>query len=204
MAGVKVRLLFHSSLARSDRGAACTGANTFGKFGVMYDGADVGNGRNKFVNAVRDGRAIANIVNTPGLVVRPENFVGSFPLWDALFPKKIFGLGITPNLLFRANARTCEPATGLSITGKGVLSVYNIIRFSCGEGGFRQTAIETAVRQELGYMFGVGSLCSDEKCIMQGSKDYADFVERIVKPALDFCHACQDRIVTAISRASRT
>ncbi len=201
MTGVKVRLLFHSSLARSDKAAACAGADTFRRFGVMCDFADVGNGRNKSVNEVRAGRAIANIVNTAGLVVLPGDFVGPLPLWYALFSRGIFGLGITPNVLFREGAKKFESATGLSITGKGVLSLYNIIN---GPSELREGAVTIAVRRELGYVFGVGSSCTDERCIMQVNMDYADFVRKIVTPALEFCRNCQGKIVTAIARASRT
>jgi len=131
------------------------------------------------------------------------------------YSKTIYGMGITPHPLLNgdemdraqdgvATGRMAQ-SVGVGLIGAGgVLSVKRMLE-TRGELGCN--AISAAVRHELGHVLGVKDHCADGKCIMQENRDngvegqgYVDFLERFVKPGLDFCRSCNWKISAAVSR----
>jgi hypothetical protein len=212
----RVRLIFHESLGTRERLAALAGARAFAKFGVTCDCA--GACDMKALRHVKAGASLGRMVRAENPVVRVGDLLYE-SIWEfVLYSKTIYGIGITPHPLLdgdatdlirdRAASGRGVHAVGLSVFGAGGLVSVQRMLETKGELGER--AISAAVRHELGHVFlkggedrdhkGRDSHCTDETCIMQANENYADFIERFVKPGLDFCRHCQGRIGAAVNR----
>jgi hypothetical protein len=91
---------------------------------------------------------------------------------------------------------------GIRFSGKLSIS-HPFCGYKRPENGLFDAAIGAAVQHKLGHIFGISQHCTDETCIMQADNGYPDFMERFVKPALDFCGRCQERIGIAVEALMR-
>ncbi|MEW6036244.1 MAG: hypothetical protein AB1529_06535 [Candidatus Micrarchaeota archaeon] len=209
MAGAHVRILFPSTVRPEEAGAASRGAHRLSRFGVMNDQLRVDSRSGRQVRHVRRGESILDIVTSVGMpVVHPCSLRGE-SLWSLIYERSIFGVGLTPNTLLEAAEDSeggyKEPArmTGLSMSGVGAIVSLSMMRSL--DAGLKALAIETAVAHELGHVFkerGTGH-CPDAGCIMQENENFLDFLERFVKPRLDFCRSCSAEISTGVNMLER-
>lgn len=193
----RVRLLFHQSLGTRERLAALAGARDFRMFGVACDCASID--KRDAVRHVKAGEKLRAIINAANPVVSDKDLAHE-SVWALIYAKTIYGLGITPMPLLRRDDGMEEPEKELGVGMAGIGGIISIHKMLEGEPGLLDMAIAAAVRHELGHVFRGKGHCADEKCIMQANKDYPDFVERIVKPALDFCHECRLKIGEGVHR----
>lgn len=190
----RVRLIFNPALKIEEKRAALHALHHFGDRGVTYDCMDAGP-RTKELGDVRRGDAIRRIVLDEKPVVRPADLLYE-PLMACLFRKDIYGIGFTPHELAEISGpgeKTIrEPRIGLSVPGAGAVVSVSAMR-ELGEGEALD-AIDTATRHELGHVLGITGHCTDGSCIMQANRDFADFVENLVRKARFFCRECDARM----------
>ncbi len=209
MAGAHVRILFPSTVRPEEASSASRGVHRLSRFDVMHDQVMVDGRSTRHVRHVKRGETILDFVTSVGMpLVHPHSLRGE-SLWSLIYDRNIFGVGLTPNTLFEAaeesEGRPGEPGrmTGLSMSGVG--AIVSLSKARGLEPGLAALAIETAVAHELGHVFkerGAGH-CPDAGCIMQENENFLDFVERFVKPRLDFCRSCSAEISMGVNMLER-
>jgi len=185
----RIRLLYPSSLTDYEVKSASRALERFAKFGLEVDQVQVGKGSLRDVLWVRSGREIRDVINAKEKVI-VDDWALRPGVLQVLLTMRIIGVGITPAQLFRMENGVKEPRIGLSRHQQGAL--VSISSFMDFEYSTSQKAIELAVAHELGHIFIDRSErhCPDKNCLMQENKDCMDFLDRFVKPELDFCRKC--------------
>lgn len=190
----RVRLIFNPSLGTREKRAALHALHHFANRGVVYDCIDAGPST-KELRRVRRGYAIRRIVLDAKPVVMPADLLYE-PFMAAFFRKDIYGIGFTPHELTEISGpqeKTIrEPRIGVSVPGAGAVVSVAAIREL--EGQEALDAIGAATRHELGHVFGISGHCTDGSCIMRGNRDFADFVENMVRKARAFCRECEAKM----------
>ena len=192
-----IRLLYPSAVTDYEVKSAYKAIERFAKFGLEVDQVQVGKGNLRDVLWVRSGREIRDIINAKESVIIDDWALRPGVL-EVLLTMRIIGVGITPAPLFRMENGVKEPRIGLSRHLQGAL--VSISSFMDFEYSTSQKAIELAVAHELGHIFmEKRGHCADEKCLMQENRNCMDFLDRFVKPGLDFCRKCLYDIKTGVS-----
>jgi len=188
------RIIFHPVLAAHEKRAALEAVRGFQHFGVRYDCVDdFGKAGMRALREVRRGEKLHEMITCGDAVVRTMD-LSTESIWALFFDKRIFGLGITPFNLYEVvdggQRGAVEPRLGLSmVNAAGIVSIRTIRGELDGEEA--SDAVTAAVRHELGHVFGLAGHCTNASCIMQANENFLDFVERFVKPKLDFCRDCR-------------
>jgi len=187
------RIILHPALTMQEKRAAMDAARTFHRFGVESDCIDdFGKAGMRALREVKRGEKLHGMVMGGDALVRVMD-LRSESLWVLFFDKRIFGLGITPFKLYEVldgQPCTVEPRIGLSLPNAAGIVSLHAIRGEL-DGDEAADAATAAVRHELGHVFGRTGHCTNASCIMQANENFLDFVERFVKPKLDFCRECE-------------
>jgi len=187
------RIILHPALTAQEKQAALHAAHGFRHLGVEYDCIDdFGRAGMKALRSVKRGERLHELIMGGDALVRTMD-LSAESLWVLFFDKKMLGLGVTPFKLYEVIdglPSSVEPRIGLSLPdAAGIVSIHTIR----GElkGDEATDAVTAAVRHELGHVFGLHGHCANASCIMQENENFLDFIERFVKPKLDFCRECE-------------
>lgn len=186
------RIILHPTLTTRERQAVLDATRSFRPFSVGYDCVDdFGKAGARALREVKRGERLHEIVMGGDAYVRTMD-LRSESLWALFFDKMMFGLGVTPFKLYEVVdglPASIEPRVGLSMpNAAAIVSIHSIREL---KGDDATDAVVAAVRHELGHVFGLSGHCANESCIMQENENFLDFVQRFVKPKLDFCRDCQ-------------
>ncbi|MCI0504142.1 hypothetical protein L0Y65_05535 [Candidatus Micrarchaeota archaeon] len=214
MKDVRIRLLHPPSVKPEEVGAAIRGMERFRAFGVQIDNAELGENCRAVLNGVRNGGAIKNMVNATAPAITFSDFHGGF--WEALASNDILPLGLTPScmneIVYGEYSSRLEIRLGLSREKEGaIVSLFRIRGIAstqtlsgpyrtADDAGLALKAIETAVVHELGHVLGKTGHCESEGCVMQANSSFEDFINRFVRPGLDFCRECARTVNMAVCR----
>lgn len=206
-----VRLVFAPDLARPEKRAAIDAARTFSRFGVTVDHVDADPSlmterpslqtvQRRLIHETRRGEEINEIV-TAGTDFGYEDILDLFmarPKWEDIWKNRTsIGMGVTPHAISgwisQLDAHVAYP--GIARCGvAGVASTSFLYTNLDLSARMKLATIRAVMKHELGHLLGRKGHCENAGCIMQNRPVNSFFIERVVKPGLDFCKKCEKEI----------
>lgn len=205
-----VRIIYPPSrVSEREVQAVARGVKRFERFGVLCETREASH---KAVRDVKRGGLVHRAVTSETAVTVNPMDLQTDALRYILHEKVALGLGVTPVQLFGLNDSPLEGASDLptreALIGVGKFdasAILSLFRFrqAMPDEQLRLAAIELAAVHETGHLFidSKGVHCQNDSCVMQENRGLLDFLERFVKPQLDFCRECAGKISVRVSIA---
>jgi len=216
MKDVRIRLIYPPSVKPEEVGAAVRGMERFRAFGVLFDSAGIGGNDRAALKGVRNGNAIKCMITATEPALTFSDFHGGFG--DILATRDIIAVGLTASCL---NEIVCDefssrPEIRLGLSRESEGAIVSLFRMrgmvaaamqnsstpyrTGAEAELALKAVELAVVHELGHVFGKKGHCEKAGCVMQTNRGFPDFIERFVRPGVDFCRDCAATVNSAVCK----